>query len=392
MDEATFQSLLAPAGQAALAEAEAADLSEGGRLRTLGRLRRRVEPGLAAAALETALLRRRATAKFERAEAMYFTREALEQATGEIVARHRAGRFAGWERVVDLGCGIGGDSVALAGVLPVVGVERDPVRLLMARENARAYGVAARIAWVRADMGGGGPALAPVAFVDPARRTAAGRRSFDVRDYQPPLGEVLGWRSRFAGMAIKAAPGIADEDVRGLAGEVEFVSLGGDLKEAVLWVGALGGVGRRATLLPAGATLHAERDLASDVRPAGAVLYEPDAAVIRAHLIGTLAAQLDAWQIDATIAYLSADAGRPTPFARAWAVESVLPFGVERVRAHLRALGVGRVTVKKRGSPLEPDAFRRMLRLAGPEERTVFLTRQLGRPVAIIGRELTDRP
>jgi hypothetical protein len=114
------------------------------------------------------------------------------------------------------------------------------------------------------------------------------------------------------------------------------------------------------------------------------VLYEPNPAVIRAHLVGTLAAALGAWQIDASIAYLSADAVALTPFARAWRVESVLPFGVDRVRRHLRSLDVGRVTVKKRGSPLEPEAFARMLRLRGGEERTVVLTRQMGKPVALI--------
>lgn len=145
--------------------------------------------------------------------------------------------------------------------------------------------------------------------------------------------------------------------------------------------------GRRATLLPSGATLHARMDPPTPLQPIGRLLYEPDAAVIRAHLIGTLAANLGAWQIDPNIAYLSSDAYTPSPFARAWQVERVLPFGVDRVRRYLRAEGVGRVVVKKRGSPLEPAAFTRMLHLRGEHERTVFLTRERGRPVAIIARE-----
>jgi protein-L-isoaspartate O-methyltransferase len=386
MDEAGFHALLSPEGRRLLAAAEAAAPADATRLRVLTRLRRGAPPAVAGAALETAMLRRRAAAKFSRAHAMYFTRDALEQATGELVAAHCARRFAGRGRVVDLGCGIGGDTIALASVAEVVGVDRDRLRLLMARENTRAYGVAGRAAWVQADISGGGPVRADVAFVDPSRR-ASGRRVFRADAYAPPLREVLSWRERFAGMAVKVAPGIADEDVAGLPGEVEFIAERNDLKEAVVWLGDLAGRGRRATVLPAGATLSAEVDLPAPAAPAGAVLYEPNPAVIRAHLIGTLAAKLGAWQIDPTIAYLSADTALSTPFARSWQVDAVLSFSVDGVRRHLRALGVGRITVKKRGSPVEPAAFARMLRLSGPEERTVVLTHQLGRPVALICRD-----
>ena len=387
MDQSSFLALLSPEGQRLLAAAEAAAPTDATRLPVLTGLRRIAPPDVAAAALETAMLRRRAAAKFSRADAMYFTRDALEQATAEPVAAYRARRFAGRGRIVELGCGIGGDTIALAAVAEVVAVDRDRLRLLMARENTRAYGVAGRAAWVEADIGGGGPARADTAFVDPSRRGSDGRRVFRAEAYDPPLHEVLAWRERFAGMAVKVAPGIADEDVAGLPGEVEFIAERNDLKEAVIWLGVLAGRGRRATVLPAGATLCAEADPPAPVAPAGAVLYEPNPAVIRAHLIGTLAAMLGAWQIDPTIAYLSADTTLSTPFARCWRVEAVLPFSVDGVRRHLRALGVGRVTVKKRGSPLEPAAFTRMLRLSGLEERTVVLTRQLGRPVVLICTE-----
>jgi SAM-dependent methyltransferase len=384
MDEATFRALLSADGRRLLAEAERLDLSDAARLRSITHLRRLAPPDLAAAAYETALLRRRARTKFAGADAMFFTRDALEQATTEGVARHRAQRFARYARVVDFGCGIGGDTLALAAVTAVVGVDRDRLRLLMARENAAAAGVVARTTWIQADIADGGPVHAEAAFVDPARRTADGRRVFDADAYEPPLSRVLAWRSRFRSLAVKVAPGIADTDVVSLPGEVEFVAEGTELKEAVLWLGEVAGEGRRATVLPEGASLIAAADPRAPIAPAGSMLFEPNPAVIRAHLIGTLAAMLGAWQIDTSIAFLSADAQVRTPFARAWRIESVLPFSVDSVRRRLRALDVGRVTVKKRGSPLEPEAFARMLRLRGREERTVVLTRELGKPVALI--------
>jgi len=44
--------------------------------------------------------------------------------------------------------------------------------------------------------------------------------------------------------------------------------------------------------------------------------------------------------------------------------------------------------VKKRGSPLQPEALVRDLRLRGLEERVIFLTHLVGKPVVVIARQL----
>src|SRR5712675_935851 len=58
------------------------------------RLRETYPAGLVAAALAQHELRLAARAKFSRAMDMYFTRAGLEQASAEVVARHRQARFA----------------------------------------------------------------------------------------------------------------------------------------------------------------------------------------------------------------------------------------------------------------------------------------------------------
>lgn len=394
MDLATFAELLSPAGQALLARAAAlSDLREETLLRHLTALRRQATPGLAAAALETVLLRRRAAGKFTRAASMYFTREALEQASAEVVARHRARRYAGYDIVADLGCGIGGDTIALAAAAGEVrALDRDPLRLAMAGANAAAYGVRERVRFLEADVRETGPAGAAAAFFDPARRTEGGRRVFSVAAYEPPLSLVRDWLARVPALGVKISPGVNSAELAelGLACEVEFISVGGELREAALWFGALRSAARRATLLPRGHTLTDQRALPPPLGPPGQYLLEPDPAVYRAGLLAELAARLGAWQIDPTIAYLSADAPPQTPFARAWRIEETLPFSVKGVRRRLRELGVGAVVVKKRGSPLDPQQFERMLRLEGNEQRTVVLTRAAGRPVAIICRDEQD--
>jgi len=75
---------------------------------------------------------------------------------------------------------------------------------------------------------------------------------------------------------------------------------------------------------------------------------------------------------------------KPTPFARVWAVEDWFPFGLKRLRAYLRERNIGKITVKKRGSPLQPDALIHDLHLKGDNERVIFLTHLRGRPIVII--------
>jgi hypothetical protein len=388
LDVATFRALLTGTGQAALAAAEGL-LREGTTdLAALTRLRGRFPVPLAAAAFEQATLRRRALAggKFVRAAAMYFTRDGLEQATGEGIARHRAGRYARFGVVADLACGIGGDALALAAGHPVVAIDRDPLRLALARENARAYGVAGRLLPVCADLLALPTPRAEALFCDPGRRTAEGRRIFAPGEYQPPLPVVAGWRAAVPALGVKVSPGIDREFFPPPdEAEVEFISEGGALKEAVFWYGPLRTVAWRATLLPGGATLAADEGVTGiPIVPPGAVLYEPDPAVIRAGLVEHLARDLGAAKIDREIAFLTADRAVPTPFARAFRVIEAFPFGLKRLKARLRALDAGIVTVKKRGSPLDTDALARQLRGDGPRPLVVALTRVVGKPYAIV--------
>ena len=65
-------------------------------------------------------------------------------------------------------------------------------------------------------------------------------------------------------------------------------------------------------------------------------------------------------------------------------IEEAMPFGVKRLREWLRARGVGRVTVKKRGSPLAPEDLERQLKLRGEESRIIILTKVGGKPYVLI--------
>jgi hypothetical protein len=355
-------------------------------------LRRTHDVRLVAAALGQARLRQRAVAKFGAVDAhrMYFTPHGLEQSTRASVATHRAQRLAafGPEGVADLCCGVGGDAVAmLRAGLSVTAVDRDPLTCAVVAANAAALGLSDGLRVVCADVEDVDTRDLDGVFVDPARRTARGR-VFDPEAYSPPLSWALDAAAAGSPGAVKVAPGIPHEAVPPAA-EAEWISDGGDVKEAVLWFDGRGDRvrpgGRRATLLPSGATLVGRGLPDPQVRPVGRYLYEPDGAVIRAHLVAEVAEELDGGLVDPTIAYVTADGLRPTPYATAYEITDVLPFGLKRLKALVRERGIGVLTVKKRGSAVDPEDLRRRVRPQGPHSATVFLTRVQGAPTMLLG-------
>lgn len=358
-------------------------------LSTLSRLRKTLTREQASALVTTARLRKSAGKKFgDRASRMFFSEISLQQASPYIVARHTARRFAGSDQVADLGCGLGADSLALAETgLRVLAIDRDPLAVALTQANARALNLAESIHPVRADVTR--PAWdVPVAWADPGRRANA-HRIFHPDALLPPLSELLDLQRRsIPHLGIKLMPGLPHQVVPAAA-EAEWISLNGELKEAVLWFGSLvESSGRRATALPAGVSLWA-RGVRAPVQAPGGFFYEPDPAVIRAGAVGDLAVLLDLWQIDADIAYLSGDALTPTPLARAWHILDHHAFDLKWLNRRLRAMQAQVVAVKKRGSPIEPEPFRkRLYKSAGGRPVVVILTRVANRPWMLIGQRL----
>jgi SAM-dependent methyltransferase len=348
---------------------------------------RRLEPDAekAAAATTQAQLRAKAATKFgDAAGLMFFTPDALEQATRARVADHRAARLAAaipGGSVIDLGCGIGGDLLAFARAgLVAAGIDQDPVRVAMAEANLAALGLAGAV------MVGDATALDPggfdAAFADPARRGGRGR-VFDVEGWTPPWAWVL---DLLAGRAlVKVAPGIG-HDLVPPGVEAEWVSDGGEVKEAVLWSPGLATTDRRATVIGAGglATLTEDDDPGAEVREVGAYLYEPDGAVIRAGLVTAVAAGVGGGLVDEHIAYVTGDDAFRTPFARGYRVVEHLPYREKQLRAALHERRIGRLTIKKRGVQVVPDELRKRLALKGEEEGTLVLTRVAGQGTALL--------
>jgi len=385
--------LLSDTAQAAAAELLQTGWDDDNPLPALNALRRRFAPDEAGALLTLAQARARGRVKFPDAERLYFTPEALEQATAWPVALHRAQHFdrtAPPGVVLDLGCGVGGDTLALAQYRPVIAYERNPVRLRFAAANARALGLAGRVEfrsgdWTE-DLTIGRLPQAAAAFVDPSRRVN-GRRVFSLQRMQPPLATLLRLNAQLPALGVKVMPGVDERELP--AGcSVEFISHEGTCKEAVLWFGALAQHPRWASVHD-GAQWHAL--VASGATPPlgplapGMILYEPDPAIIRAGAFAELCDILHARLFDAQIAYLVADELVPSPLVMPFRLLEVEPFSLKRLNARLAARGIGSVELKKRGAPFAPEDLRRRLKLhAGGAPAVVIFTRRGDQPLMLL--------
>jgi hypothetical protein len=359
--------LRSDAGTAALETVDALALTAQSRINDIASVRTQFG-GRAPVLVETALLRRRAAAKFVDPAGWLFTDDALQQATAERVAEHRARRLAGAD-VHDATCSIGTELAALRGVTRhLVGSDLDPVRLAMAHNNVPDVDLC------RAD------ALRPitrdaVVLLDPARRSG-GRRRFDPKAYTPAL-DALFEVYRRRDVVVKCAPGVdfAELGRMGFDGETEIVSLAGSVRESCLWSAGLAekGVTRRATVLDSGEVLTDAEPDDCRVAPAGRWIVDPDGAVVRAGLVRHYAARHGLWQLDADIAYLSGD--RLPAGVRGFEVLDVLRYSERRLREALSARQAGAVEILVRGLDVDPDVLRPRLRLRGDDRLAVILTR-----------------
>jgi hypothetical protein len=386
MDIATFHALLAHSGQEALADAMTLEPTETAFLACFEKLRKRYPAPLAKAAIETALLRIKALNKFDSGARMYFTREALEQGSGDLAAAHRANRFVPFGVVADLCCGIGGDSLAFARTgLTVHAVDCDSLRLAMTGANAVALGFKNRIHLHEDDALTIPLPDARAAFADPARRVSS-RRYLDPEDYTPPLSAIRGRFPADFPLAVKIAPGVARSDLTNLEAEVEFVSVDGELKECVVWFGALRTTAHRATVLPSGVTLFADVPVPMPpVSTARQYVFVPDPAIVRAGLSSQLAIELGVFPLDHTVALFTSHEVTHSPLLSPFRVEWLTRFHPGKLRDHLRAHRVGRVTIIKRGSSVDADKVMKSLKLGGEEHRMVILTRIDGEETMFIG-------
>jgi SAM-dependent methyltransferase len=350
--------------------------------------------------LEQVELRRRGGRKFAHAERMFFTRLGLEQATDEVTASYKSQRCGPSAAVADLCCGIGGDLLALARGRTATGLDRNPAMALLATANARAVlGEDDKTTAAVGDVAHFDPATVDAWHIDPDRRpeSSAGRRRRTTRVelHEPGPGAIDSLRAKNPHSAVKLAPAAVLPEHWTDEAELEWISRGRECRQLVAWFGGLAGAAgtRRATALGQGtsppAAITGPADLPIPLADQmGRYVYEPDPAVLAAHLGGAIAQKHGLGGLAANIAYLTGDQQVCDPLLSAFEVIEVLSYRPRAIKSLLQQRGIGRLEVKQRGADLDPAEIQRTLQHNGEHSATLLLTRQDQNVIAILARRV----
>lgn len=349
-------------------------------------LRTRYAPEVVSAALALHELQLKARTKFSRADRMWFDRRGLEQATPELVARHKAKRFTG--DVDDFCCGIGADALALAERQRVTAIDLRPAACLRTWWNAEVYGVRHNLrvecADVRATSNSG-----RLIHIDPDRRAAGGKKTVRIEESEPGLEFLRELIATRPGGAIKLSPA-ANFTGKFPSAEIEVISLQGECKEATIWFGSLGNPGVwRATALPSGETLSGNPlDSWAEITAPRRYVFDPDPAIVRAGLIDRLAEQLRLSRLDDAEEYLTGDEPVESPFVRSFEVLDVVPYHDKALRAYFRGSPFGRLEIKCRHIAVPIEKLWAKLPLPGDAPGVLIVARVAGKSQALICRRV----
>jgi hypothetical protein len=364
------------------------------------------EAELVAAAVNQTRLRAKAEAKFGAfAQGMVFTSDGLEQATRLEVAAQHADRFrsAGIHTVYDLGCGIGADAMAMAGLdLRVRAIDADEVTAAIAAVNLRHWPDCTATQGLAEQFTppAGEGARGVGAWLDPARRTPGvaditgrTRRVFSLDAISPSWERVQEVARALPATGVKLSPAFSHGALPAGA-EAQWTSYDGEVLECAVWWGPLvHQTGRSAAVLGRGASPVVVTETQAEEPPTvgslgdlGPWLYEPDRAVLRAGLVGAVTAATGGAELDTGVGYVSSSRSEEVAFARRYAVVEAMPFNVKALRGWLRDHGVDRLTIKKRGVSIDADQLRRQLRLParGKTEAVVVITRVRNQQVVLV--------
>jgi hypothetical protein len=342
----------------------------------VARFRKWASPGAVAAAIRLSQARTKAALKFAHGQRMWVEPTAIEQATSEPVARHKARRFA-CPLVVDLCAGIGGDALALAARSDVLAVDLDQGMCRRLAFNAAVHNLADRILPVRARVEEFAIPAHAWLHIDPDRRALDRARARSLDRYAPGPSFWNRATRQVAAGAIKLGP--ASDFAKYFSGpeyEVELISLDGECKEATVWFGELVSCRRRASRLPenvswtdrdgpTGQWAHAAR--------LGDLIFDPDPALLRSGLLDGFALAHGLARVADGVDYLTGERLISAPFLTAFHVVDVLPFDLKHLRRLIAQREIGMLEIKVRGVDITPETLRRQLNLSGAQSASLLV-------------------
>ncbi|MBP5247540.1 MAG: hypothetical protein J6Z31_06740 [Fibrobacter sp.] len=320
---------------------------------------------------------------------------ALEQSTAADIGKFKALLFEKATSIDDLCCGMGGDSFFLSKEIPVRGIDLSEERVAMYRFNTRALGAPRegiladiRTLEKRNDF----------FTVDPARRAKDGDNQRNFSELTPTFAEVLELSKLYKGGMAKLPPGYPTEE---FPADVEVIYLGAknDCRECLVLFGQLAeNPGKtRAISIDSAGNAHSwtSEDASSTAKELpvgelGAYIAEPIPVLVRSHLFAEVALREAprARLISAGIAYATNEAPLDPNAFHNFRILGSTPISTGKVKKLLKEFDVGKLTLKKRGVEIVPEAEIKRLAPKGKREAILFYTRVAGEKTAILAESV----
>jgi len=299
-------------------------------------------------------------------------RLAYEQATAKDISEYKAQLWPSGAKIADLCCGMGGDSFWLPTGALATGADIAPERVLMFNENMRRLGLLHRAVLQNALEITGGDFFC----IDPARRGGL----------SPDFESVLEVSKKFCGGMAKLPPAFPENSIPEKS-DVFYLGNATDCRECLMLSGIFGkGLIRASTICNEWQCEKNElQSISLEAKKAGDFILEPNPVLVRSHLFLSEAKKLGFWQIDSTLAYVSCEnlPQKHSGFA-AYRIIEQSSLSTNNVKAMLKKHNAGKITLKKRGVEVVPEAEIRRLAPKGEKECILFYTRILGEKRAIL--------
>ena len=328
-------------------------------------------------------LRQAAKDKFSRSEKMFFTSLSLEQSTSERIAKHIAQRFKADWQVADLTCGLGGNAIFLAEkVKKVLAIDLSEEKISCARENALAYEVETKIDFIVGDALLNISTGVDAFFIDPARDREGITKTRSFLNSEPALLDILPKLFEVTkNVAVKISPAFDYEELKQLPEEpeVEIISEDNNCKVAMLWFGDFKTVRTRATGFKGDKFFSfIEEDLVPvEISPVKKYLYEPNKAIVKAHLINEVATKFSLFKINFNLVFLTSDELVETEglnIFRKFKILHVESFSLKKFKDFLKNRGITRAQVMTKRFPMTPEEIRKRLKLKDGGAAVLILT------------------
>ncbi len=375
-------------------------------------------------------LRNRAGKKCTDAERWIWTSKLLEQSSDEKTAKMTAAAFPRDTRVVDMCCGAGSDSVALARRGPILAVDSCEIACALTKANLSMHcPESTREIDPIADHSKIEASEHEIIFaqaesitidheswihIDPDRRPNTGRTTF-ATNFLPGLDFLLDLMDRTAGGSVKLAPATKYEPTRLMTDTTatveltrigrQFIAWGGSVRQQRWWWNVesfASGTTTVSILVHDDEWLHwtVANQAVFDCDHWSNILEDPnriqgyigdtDGCVRAAGLQGLLAGNLNAAIVGNAFGYfVKRDLPElHSPLIDWFEIQATMPFDRKRLRAYLRDQNVGILEIKVRNIEVELELLRREMKLKGSEKATLLITRCGSKTVAIVGRRL----